>query len=220
MHGPPLVAWLLVALSAVAAVSCLLRREARDEALMGAGMAVMAVPLSVFDPRPWGTPVAAVVLTVVFALTALRALLLVRRPGHHLHHAVCSAAMVYMAVVMGGMGAAHGGHAEHLAHTGAGAPLLTGLLLLYFAGYVLRAGTALVAVPAPAHGAPRGPLIPAGGAERGIGGGGRGPGPGADPGADPGYGRDGRLRLRHAPEVAAACRVSMALGMFAMLLTL
>jgi hypothetical protein len=196
MHGPPLVAWLLVALSVVAAVTCLLRRQARDEALMGAGMAVMAVPLSVFDPRPWGTPVSAVVLAVVFALTAVRALLLVRRPGHHLHHAVCSAAMVYMAVAMGAAGAAHGGHADHLAHTGAGAPLLTGLLLLYFAGYVLRAGTALVAMPAHPHGVLRGPLISVGAPD------------------------GGRDRLRHAPEVAAACRVAMALGMFAMLLAL
>ncbi|MFF7197537.1 DUF5134 domain-containing protein [Streptomyces sp. NPDC008079] len=203
MHGPPLVAWLLVALSTVAAVACLLRREARDEAVMAAGMAVMAVPMSVLDPRPWGTPLFAVVLGVVFALAGVRALLLVRRPGHHLHHSVCSAAMVYMAVAMGGATSAHGGHAEHMAATGAGTPLLTGLLLLYFAGYVLRSGTSLVALPAQAHGAPGGgPLISTGQAEGGAGG-----------------DRD-RVPLRHAPEVAAACRVAMALGMFAMLLTL
>jgi hypothetical protein len=199
MHGPPLVAWSLVALSAVAAVACLLRREAaRDEALMGAGMAVMAVPMSVLDPRPWGTPLFAVVLGVVFALAGVRALLLIRRPGHHLHHSVCSAAMVYMAVAMGGAASAPGGHAEHAAHASAGAPLFTGLLLLYFAGYVLRTGGTLVAVPAHAHGTSRGPLI-SGGLAAG--------------------GRE-RVPLRHAPEVAAACRVSMALGMFAMLLTL
>lgn len=202
MHGPPLVAWLLVALSTVAAVACLLRREARDEALMAAGMAVMAVPMSVLDPRPWGTPLFAVVLGVVFALAGVRALLMIRRPGHHLHHCVCSAAMVYMAVgmggAMGGAASAHGGHAGHMAPTGAGTPLFTGLLLLYFAGYVLRTGTTLVAVPAHAHGAPRGPLISTGPADGGR----------------------ARVPLRHAPEVAVACRVAMALGMFAMLLTL
>jgi hypothetical protein len=30
----------------------------------------------------------------------------------------------------------------------------------------------------------------------------------------------GAIRLRHAPEVATACRVAMAMAMFAMLLTL
>jgi hypothetical protein len=178
------VAWLLVALSAAATTSCLLRREAGDEALTGAGMAVMAAPLSVFDPRPWGAPVLTAVLTAVFAPAALRALLLVRRrPGHHLHHSVCSAAMVYMALAMARAGPAHSGHT---APASTGLPLLTGLLLLYFAVYMLRTGTALVTVPA------RGPLMS---------------------GA-------GTVRLRHAPEVAAACRVSMAVGMFAMLLSL
>ncbi|WP_328911898.1 MULTISPECIES: DUF5134 domain-containing protein [unclassified Streptomyces] len=181
MHGPPLVAWLLVVLSAAAAVSCLVRDEARHEALMGVGMAVMAVPLSVLDPRPWGAPV----FTAVFAAAAVHALLSARRrTGHHLHHSVCSAAMVYMALAMAGGG---GGHAEHTGHAGAGTPLLTGVLLLYFAGYVLRSGTRLVALPAP------GVLIP---------------------------GAVGTARLRHAPEVAAACRVSMALGMFAMLMVM
>lgn len=196
MHGSPLIAWLLVLLSACAAAACLLRSEGRDEALMGAGMAVMAVPLSVFDPRPWATAVFA----AVFAVAALRALLVTDRSGHRLHHCVSSAAMVYMALAMGG-GSGGGGHAAMT--MGAGIPLLTGLLLLYFAGYVLRSGVRLVAVPltagpqAPASHAPvpqgSGPLIP-GGAPR--------------------------PRLRHAPELAAACRVSMALGMLAMLLTL
>jgi hypothetical protein len=178
MHGPPLVAWLLVVLSAAAAGFCVLRREAHDEALTGAGMAVMAVPLSVFDPRPWGTPVFA----GVYALVALRALLPARHRGHQLHHSVCSAAMVYMAVAMAGAGPAH---PEHAAHPSAGTPLLTGLLLLYFTAYVLRTGMRLVAVPTDR------PLI---------------------------SGATGTVALRHAPEVAVACRVSMALGMLAMLL--
>ncbi|WP_327292399.1 DUF5134 domain-containing protein [Streptomyces sp. NBC_01198] len=185
MHGPPLVAWLLVALSATAAVSCVLRREARSEALLGVGMALMAVPLSVFDPPRWGTAT----LAVVFAAVAVHAL----RPSprqalHRMHHSVCAGAMVYMSAAMAGAGSAHAGHAGH---TSAGAPLLTGLLLLYFAGYVLGAGTRL-ATPGAAH-APH-PAVP----------------------MAPG----GAIRLRHAPEVAAACRVAMALAMFAMLLTL
>lgn len=200
MHGPPMVAWLLVVLSGAAGVSCLLRREARDEALMAAGMAVMAVPMSVFDPGPWGTPV----LAAVFALAAVRALLPAHRSGHHLHHSVSSAAMAYMAVAMAGAGpaGAHAGHAGHSAHPGAGTPLLTGLLLLYFAAYVLRAGMGLVAGPVAGAGLLRAahPLI--------------------SPGLPQAPAGAGRVLLRHAPEVAAACRVSMALGMFAMLLAL
>jgi len=181
MHGPPLVAWLLVALSAATAISCLVRNEARSEAVMGVGMAVMAVPLSVFDPRPWAAPV----FTVVYALAALHAL----KPGggdtgHRMHHVVSSAAMVYMAVAMAGAGSAGSGHTMTMSE---GSPVLTGLLLVYFAGYVLRAGVGLALVPAHAG------LI---------------------------TGRARTVQVRHAPEVAVACRVSMALGMFAMLLVL
>ncbi|MCM2429742.1 DUF5134 domain-containing protein [Streptomyces sp. RKAG337] len=175
MHGPPLVGWLLVVLSAATGLSCLLRHAARDEALMGAGMAVMAVPMSVLDPRPWGS----LLLALVFAAAAVRALLLARRPGHHLHHALGAAAMVYMAAAMGTAAPA----GTHAGHAPAGAPLLTGALLVYFAGYVLAAGARLVTVAA---------VAPAGGPPAGV---------------------------PIAPELAA-CRVSMALGMFAMLLTL
>ncbi|WP_069466890.1 DUF5134 domain-containing protein, partial [Actinacidiphila rubida] len=150
--------------------------EARDEALTGAGMAVMAVPLSVWEPGPWVAPL----LAAVFGCAAVHAV--ARRRTHRLHHTVCSAAMAYMALSMAGSGGAHGGHAGHHA---AGTPALTGVLLLYFAGYVLLSGTRVVA--APAHG------TAAGGAAAAV-------------------------RLRHSPEVAVACRVSMALGMVAMLL--
>jgi hypothetical protein len=173
MHGPPLVSWLLVALSMAAAASCLVRGEARDEALTGAGMAVMAVPLSVWEPGPWVAPL----LAAVFVCAAVHAV--VRHRTHRVHHTVCSAAMAYMAVAMSG---AHGGHAGH---HGAGAPALTGVLLLYFAGYVLLTGTRVAAAPAHAV---------------------------ASPGAA------AAVRLRQSPEVAVACRVSMALGMVAMLL--
>jgi len=181
VHGPPLVAWLLVALSVAAAVACLLRDRARDEALMGIGMAVMSVPLSSLHPRPWVVPV----LAAVYATAALRALL----PGgpggsHRAHHVVCSAAMVYMAVATAPAGPEEPPGARHMS---TGTPLLTGLLLVYFAGYVLRTGIRLMA--APAH-----------------------------PAAARPEGATGPVRLRSVPEVAVACRVSMALGMLAMLL--
>jgi hypothetical protein len=192
MHGPPLVAWLLVVLSAAAATTCLVRREAGDEALMGAGMAVMAVPMSVFDPWSWGAPLFAAVYTVA----ALRALLLTgHRPGHHLHHSVCSAAMVYMAVIMARSGPMHAGHADHAGHETVGVPALTGLLLLYFTGYALRTGMRLVAAPAYR------PLI-------------------SGPAAGPGSVATVAAPRGYAPQVAIACRVSMALGMLAMLLAL
>ncbi|MFG1810791.1 DUF5134 domain-containing protein [Streptomyces sp. NPDC049040] len=185
MHGPPLVAWLLVVLSAAAAVWCILRREARSEALLGTGMAVMAVPLSVFEPPRWGTAA----LVVVFGTVALHALRPSGRPmSHRMHHLLCAGAMVYMSAAMASAGSAHTGHA---AHAGAGAPLLTGLLLVYFAGYVLHTGTRLAIPALPPPAALTAPLPPG-----------------------------GAIRLRHAPEVAAACRVAMALAMFAMLLTL
>ncbi|MBY8883004.1 DUF5134 domain-containing protein [Actinacidiphila acidipaludis] len=207
MHGPPLVSWLLVALSTAAAVSCLLRGEARDEALTGAGMAVMAVPLSVFDPGPWVPPL----LAAVFTGAALHSV--VRRRTHRVHHTVCSAAMAYMALAMTGSGAANDAHAGHHA---AGSPALTGVLLLYFAGYVLLTGTRVAgatphgglsgagsahlppAARPTAHGSPASPASPT-----------------APP--VPHRGAPG-VRLRQSPEVALACRVSMALGMVAMLL--
>jgi hypothetical protein len=178
-----LVGWLLVLLSAATGVVCLLRTGGRGasggEGLMGIGMAVMAVPASVLDLRPWGPGA----LAVFFGAAALRAL---RRAGscpagsaHHAHHAVGAAAMAYMAAVMvpSGVSAEHAGHGP-----GTGIPLLTGLLLAYFAAYVLAAGVRLVSVPNTA-GTPVTAVL-------------------------------------QAPELVAACRVSMAIGMLAMLLTL
>jgi hypothetical protein len=202
MHGPALVGWLLVMVGAATGLLCLLRTRpgcaggadrhaARDEGLMGFGMAVMAVPVSVLDPRPWGPPLFA----VAFGAAAVRALLLARRDGrhaHHAHHAVGAGAMAYMAVAM-----VPGGTASHDGHVPGGAPLLTGLLLAYFAAYVLAAGVRLASVPV---------VVQAGG-----GGVGELPRP-------PAVATVGR-GLR-APEMAAACRVSMAIGMLAMLLTL
>ncbi|MEU5320054.1 DUF5134 domain-containing protein [Streptomyces sp. NPDC021056] len=144
MHGPASPGWLLVALCAATGAYCLLRmrseveeqrRAAGGEALMGFGMAAMAVPAAVFTPPPWAWSGYA----LVFGAAALRALWAARTNTHHLHHLVGASAMVYMAVVM----AASPGH-----HAGSGIPSLTGALLLYFVGYVLLSGVRLVPVAA------------------------------------------------------------------------
>lgn len=200
MHGPPLVGWLLVALCAATGSYCLLRmrgeppgrvrRAAGAEALMGWGMAVMAVPAAALDPRPWGPPL----LAAVFAVAAVRALLPAWHGGgraalgHHLHHAVGALAMVYMALAMA-VGAPAGGHG-HAGHSAqgrvpGGVPALTAVLLLYFAVYVVWSATRL----APA-------------------------------GADGADGGSGGLAWSRRPELADACRLSMGIGMLAMLLTL
>ncbi|GAA2665247.1 DUF5134 domain-containing protein [Streptomyces lunalinharesii] len=178
MHTPSLVGWLLVLLCAATGGYCLTRSRggppaqrvtARCEALMAVGMAVMALPASVVPPPAWSPWV----FTAVFGATALWAL--VRR---HPHHAVGALAMVYMALAMVGMPAMAGhpaagmdgmagmggtGGTAGMTHTApAGVPLLTGLLLAYYAVYVLAAGVRLV--PGDAGAGPR----TAGGAERGT----------------------------------------------------
>ncbi|MGW1162918.1 DUF5134 domain-containing protein [Streptomyces sp. NPDC002513] len=181
MHGPASPGWLLVALCAATGAYCLLRmrstveeqrRAAGGEALMGFGMAVMAVPAAVAVP-PRGVWIAYV---LVFGGAALQALWAARTSTHHLHHLVGAAAMAYMAAAM----AASPGHHGH-----GGIPPLTEALLLYFAVYVLWSGVRLVPVAG---------VATAGGA-RPVGWGDR-------------------------PELARACRLSMAIAMLAMLLTL
>ncbi|MFE9385987.1 DUF5134 domain-containing protein [Streptomyces sp. NPDC007025] len=156
MHGPETVGWLLTALCAVTGVSCLLRArgagpgrrsEAGGEAVMGLGMAAMAAP------APWsGTPATHTVSGWVFGglfgallVRELRLTATVRHtgagPGRHLHHLLGSAAMVYMSLAMA-LGPPAGAAAHH---SGAGGlPLVTGMLLVYFAGYVLWTGTRLM----------------------------------------------------------------------------
>ncbi|MFF0156770.1 DUF5134 domain-containing protein [Streptomyces sp. NPDC005263] len=145
MHGPTSPGWLLVVLCAATGAYCLRRmrsgveeqrRAAGGEALMGFGMAAMAVPGAVFTPPSWAWPAYA----VVFGAAALHALWSARTGAHHLHHLVGALAMVYMAAVMAASPGQHGGHG------GAGVPLVTGVLLLYFAGYVLLSGVRLVPV--------------------------------------------------------------------------
>lgn len=195
MHGPVLVGWLLVALGGATGLLCLLRtlpggagaadrHAVRDDGLMGLGMAVMAVPVSVLDPHPWEPALFA----VAFGAAAVRALLLARREGaaaHHAHHAVGAGTMAYMAVAMARDGAPGASHAGHLP---GGAPLLTGVLLAYYTAYVLASGVRLVSVP-----------VAAGTAGAGA--------------------RPGMPAAPWSAELTAACRVSMAIGMLAMLLT-
>ncbi|MFD5429162.1 DUF5134 domain-containing protein [Streptomyces sp. NPDC127084] len=151
-------AWLLIALCAASGAYCVLRmrtgegeeREvAGGEAVMGFGMAAMALPATISLPRPWAWQVYA----AVFAALGLRALWALRRARggtHHLHHLVGSLAMVYMALTMAPSMPGTGAHTGHTAHTGAGGvPLLTGVLLVYFAVFVLRSGARLVPVAAP-----------------------------------------------------------------------
>ncbi|MFD6416066.1 DUF5134 domain-containing protein [Streptomyces sp. NPDC060194] len=176
MHGPAVAGWLLTALCAATGGYCLLRmrsrvpeqrRSAGGEAFMGFAMAAMALPAA------WLAPPATAwrAVAVLFAASAVAGLL--RRSAHGAHHAVGSLAMVHMALAAAA-GAHHGG-----------SPLLTGVLLVYFCGYVVLAGARLVPVPA----AVAGPAAaPAGWGDR--------------------------------PELAAACRLSMGIGMLAMLLTM
>jgi hypothetical protein len=169
------------------------RRTASGDALMGLGMAVMAMPAVAAHQQPWGPPVFA----AVFGAVGLRALFLARGgPGrhHHLHHAVGAFAMVYMALAMAGSGAmadgamsdgAADGHSGHAGtHVPAGTPLLTGLLLVYFAVYVVQVVAHLVPATALATGE-----TPA-------------------------------RERRCGPQLTSACRASMGIGMLAMLLML
>ncbi|MEV4442921.1 DUF5134 domain-containing protein [Streptomyces sp. NPDC049577] len=203
MHGPPLVGWLLVALCAGTGAYCLLRaragaagerRAARGDALMGLGMAAMAVPAAVLDTRPWGQGLFA----LVFGAAGIRALVLARGRGeaHHLHHAVGAFAMVYMALAMAGPPGARAAHPEGhgVGHDPAGTPLVTGLLLVYFAAYTVRTVAGIVPATAVVSGETHwAGCVP----------------------APPGEGG-----TRVGPELTHACRLAMAIGMLAMLLTL
>lgn len=146
MHGSTMssadfaCAWLLVALCAVSGAYCLrqVRRSggaAAGEAVMAFGMALMAVPLG--NRAGWQ----ALLLGAVFCGAALHAVWLLHGGVHHAHHLVGSLAMAYMAMAAAA-GYGHGG----------GLPLVTGLLLLYYAGYVLLGGARLVAAGGGAHG--------------------------------------------------------------------
>lgn len=147
MHGPPLTGLLLTALCAGVGALCLLRmravaaeerRGAAGDAVMGLGMAAMALPPGLPGPAAWTVGAFA----AVFGAAFVRAVLPLRTAGHHLHHAIGALAMVYMAVAMGA--ADHGGHGA------AGLPAVTAGLLAYFVLYVLYGGLRPVAAGAAA----------------------------------------------------------------------
>lgn len=207
VHGSASPGWLLVALCAVTGAYCLLRtrsaveeqrRAAGGEALMGFGMAAMAVPAAVLAPPRWAWGICA----LVFGAAAIRAVWAARAGGHHLHHLVGTGAMAYMAAVMSASpSSGHHGHGS-----AAGPPTVTGVLALYFAGYVLWSGARLIPAPAVAGGS------------GGVGGmGGMGEVGGARARDTGGVGR-GAVLWRDRLELARACRLSMAMGMLAMLL--
>ncbi|MFJ1646236.1 DUF5134 domain-containing protein [Streptomyces sp. NPDC088258] len=223
MHGPATAGWLLVALCAASGGLCLLRTRsaaaeqrgsAGDEALMGFGMAAMAVPAAVLAPPRWVW----LVYVVVFGGAALHALLPARgRWGrrhphpHRSHHLLGTLAMVYMAGAMAT--APSGGHSSHAGGGAGGAPLVTGALLFYFTGYVLWAGSRLVPLPAQA-GARGGGDTATTAAMAAV-----APLP-ARAAREPGVPRPaGVAGWGDRPELAFACRLSMGLAMLAMLLT-
>lgn len=198
MHGSATVDWLLTALCAVTGTVCLLRarrsrkgprRAAAGEALMGFGMAAMALPGSAAPPLP---PVVFAVLfggVGVWGLTLLREGRHARQAvAHVVHHLVGSLAMVSMALAMSGPSG--GVPSGHMPPAG-GLPMLTGVLLAYFAVYVLRTGVRLLPVTA-AAGAGSGPH-----------------GAAAVPGG---------CAVQDLAPLATACRLAMGTGMFAMLL--
>ncbi|MER8071261.1 DUF5134 domain-containing protein [Streptomyces sp. NPDC094034] len=172
MHGPAMSGWLLVALCTAVGSYCLLRSRAGaggrrgsagGEALMGFGMAAMAVPAAVLTPPRWVWAG----YVVVFGGAALHTLLRAGGRGHRLHHLLGMLAMVYMAGAMAlAPAGAHSAHTAGTVGTGGGAPLITGVLLLYYAGYVLRAGARLLPVTATAGPESGGGTAPAGWGER------------------------------------------------------
>ncbi|MEV7683986.1 DUF5134 domain-containing protein [Streptomyces sp. NPDC088341] len=209
MHGPATAGWLLVALCVATGGYCLLRmrsgvdeqrRWAGSEALMGFGMAVMAVPAAVLPPPRWVWTVYAAVFGGAALYTVLRSRLPAYR-AHGTHHLLGILAMVYMA---GAMAAAPGG--AHGTHTAGGAPLVTGALLIYYAAYVLRTGGRLLPLPAGAGPGADGTVAVADGTVT------------VTSGAGATAGAGGRWGDR--TELALACRLSMGIAMLAMLLTI
>ncbi|WP_406388179.1 DUF5134 domain-containing protein [Streptomyces sp. NBC_00887] len=199
MHGPAPAGWLLMVLCGATGAYSLVRtrsgteeerRTARAEGLMGFGMAAMAVPAAVFTLPGWTWAVYA----VLFGGAALRVLVAARYRAHHLHHLVGSLAMVYMAVAMA-RNAGRGVSGGHMDHGAAGSAASAG-------GIPLLTG-ALLAYYALYVLRSAGRLIPVTAAA----------GPGS-PGRAAGPGRGSR------PELALACRLTLGIGMLAMLLTL
>lgn len=218
MRGSEAVGWLLAALLAGAGGYCLARLCARreapaadrqsdaSEAVMGFGMALMAVPLA------WSRHLPPALWLALFGTAALWSLLCLARHlrhrgpgsprGHHAYHAAGHATMVYLVLVGGGTGAAGGGAEAAPGMAGmpempgmaamggsggvAGFAPLTGALLLFFCAHALVSGYRLLdAGHGSAASAPGGSFT---------------------------------ARLLRGRELPHACRIVMGLGMAAMLL--
>lgn len=179
MLGPTLVGWLMAGLMGVTGLYCLGRtlrpgaagaERALDgsEALKGLGMAVMAVPYGLGRAVPVGVWVLLFGGAALWSLGAgLRTAAHPERTGgghpgqrgHHLFHGVGHLAMVYTAVAMaraGGAGAM--GDMAGMAG-GAGVPLLTDALLLFFGSTALLTGVRLISTPGVGAGLTRGGTV-------------------------------------------------------------
>ncbi len=191
---------------------------------MGFGMAVMAVPV-LWSATPTVSTLLAWGFTAVFGALLVRGAWLATssrrgetprygkkprfrgeawfpRDGlhQHAHHLVGGAAMLYMSAVMA-LGTADtsgtAGAASHSAHSApAGVPVVTGLLLGYFAVYALW--TAARLMPSATERTAVGTTAGSTGGAVGV------------PAAP----------LMRQAGIAAGCRLAMATGMFAMLITL
>ncbi|MFD7922135.1 DUF5134 domain-containing protein [Streptomyces sp. NPDC059740] len=144
MHGPPFLGWALALLCLSAAAYCLRRArrgplphrlDAAAEGMTGLGMAVMALP----EPVPAAPP------SLWWASAALFAALLVWAGWRRcLHHVVEATTMLYMTLVMALAPLAPAAEPGDGSHVMMGLPLVSGALLLYYAGYVLVSGRRLI----------------------------------------------------------------------------
>jgi len=246
MHGPATAGWALAALCGLTGGYCLLRLCLRRlpgqdrlsdgaEALMGLGMAAMALPGAIAARLPVAAWAAVFGAAAVASLAGARGR---AHRGHHLYHAAGHLTMVYM-TVLGTAGSAVAGNATGVGVGGAGmagmagmrgmgaggsglagwSPVVTGALLLLFGGHAIWTTSRLVLRPSASAGTGRGSAPPSA------------PGSATDAataatcrasGPTSGAGRGLLERAREAavfrPPMAGACRTVMGLGMVAMLL--
>ncbi|WP_416985250.1 DUF5134 domain-containing protein [Streptomyces sp. T028] len=194
MHGPTSPGWLLVTLCAATGAYCLLRMRSRVEEQRRAagGEAFMGFGMAVMAvPTAAFTPPSwAWPAYATVFGAAALRALWAARTSTHHLHHVVGTAAMVYMAVAMAVSPPH----AH-AHGGAasGVPLLTGALLLYFTGYVLLSGARLLPVTGAAGGTPSAGTTGA-------------------PGAAVGW--------SDRPELARACRLSMGIGMVAMLLSM
>ncbi|GGU17901.1 DUF5134 domain-containing protein [Streptomyces violascens] len=152
------VVWLRVVLMAGAGLYCLARcrsapQQSREEGLLDASAALKGLSMAVMAlPYGMGMAVPLFVWVALLAPAGLWSLIAVTRPTvhrrHHLFHGVGHLAMVYMAVAMAApmTGAAGMAGMPETGHA-VGVPWLTGVLLVFFTGYALAAGSRVLGAP-------------------------------------------------------------------------